>query len=252
MCAVLIVGSVIGMYKVSQKYRADIVFAQGLTSTEIDDAIQKINQAGALGPKDVYFRSLSELFLAKINEVINNEELSQEQKQELFQQIVSNTEASVNAGIQINPKNSQNWLQIANVYEALAIYGVEGAFDLAISNYEKTKKMDPQNPLIPLSIGRTYKTAGEIAKAQMTDPEQMSEEQIQELEDSVNKNFDLALNFFNESLELKLNFAPGYFLSAQVYEAKENKAKAIEYYEVVLEFEPGNEEITTKIEELQE
>ena len=249
MCAILIVGSVIGMYKVSQKYRAALVFAQGLVSENLDDAIQKLSQAGALDPKDDYFRTLSGLFLAKINEVANDQESSQEQKQELFQQLVANAEASANAAAQINPKNSQNWLQLGAVYENLAIYGVEGALDLAIANYEKTKELDPQNPQIPLNIGRVYKAELEKIKFNMAD---LEGQELDQAKEKHKQNFDLSMQYFEKSLELKPNFSAAYFLIAQNYEANDEIEKALENYEIVLQLEPGNEEIEKKIEELQE
>lgn len=162
----MIAGSVFGLYTISQKYAGEVVFNQGLSlinndEPKLDEGIVKIYKAIELDPKDSYFRNLSQAFLFKMGEVANNQELEQEQKQALFQQAVSNTEASINQAIILNPENSQNWLQSGSIYENFISFGVEGTGEMAVLNYQKAWELDPQNPQIPLFIGRTYKSTAE-------------------------------------------------------------------------------------------
>ena len=235
----MIAGSVFGIYVMSQKYAAAVNYSQGLNlinaeEPKLDEGIAKISRTVQLDPKDIYFRNLSQAFLIKINQVLNDDDLSQEEKQEIFQQIVSNAEMSANAAVQVNPKNSQNWFQSAIVYENLFILGVEGAEQMAVLNYQKTAELEPKNPQIPLNLGLLYKLAADRSE----------DEEIKE------QNFELALTEFKKSIELKNNFAPAYFLTAQIYEARDEKDQALENYEIVLYLEPNNEEIIKKIEEL--
>ena len=235
----MIAGSVFGFYTVSQKYAGEVIFNQGLSlinndEPKLDEGIVKIYKAIELDPKDSYFRNLSQAFLFKMSEVANNQELEQEQKQALFQQAVSNAETSINQAITLNPKNSQNWLQSGNIYENFASFGIEGTGEMAVSNYQKAGELDPQNPQIPLNMGRTYKSTAERS----------------EDEEVKNQNLDSALEQFQKSIELKNNFSVAYYLTAQIYELKEDKEKALENYQIVLQLEPENEEIQKKIEEL--
>lgn len=169
-CTVLIVGSVLGLYNISQKYAGAVIYAKGLSlinaeEPKLDEGIININKATTLDAKDVYFRNLSQAFLLKINEIINNQELSQEQRQTQLQRHVSNAEISANNAVLVNPRNSQNWFQLGNVYENLATLNIEGADQLAISSYQKTAELDPQNPLIPFNLGRVYFATGQLDKA---------------------------------------------------------------------------------------
>ena len=235
----LIVGSVFGLYTVSQKYAGAITFTQGLNlinseEPKLDEGIAKIYQAIELEPKDAYFRNLSQAFLFKIQEILNNQELSQEEKQKLFQNQVSNLEMSANAAVQANPQNSQNWLQLANIYKELFSLQVEGSGKLAVLNYQKAAEMDPQNPQIPLNIGWIYKLTADRSE----------DEEVKE------QNFELALTELEKTIELKNNFAVAYFLTAQIYEEQNEKDKALENYQIVLYLEPANEEIAEKIKEL--
>jgi len=254
----LIAGSIFGLYAVSQKYAGAISYAQGLNlinakEPKLDEGIIAINKAATLDPKDSYFRNLSQAFLFKINETLNNQELSQEQRQAEFQKQVSNAEMSATAAVQINPRNSQNWLQLGNVYENLASVNVGGAEELAILNYQKIAELDPKNPQIPLNIGRVYKSTAEIIQIQIAlleQAEKKDEEAINKLRESYDKNLELALAEFKKSIELKNNFSAAYYLTAQVYEAQGKTDLALENYQIVLQLEPGNEEVQKKIEEL--
>jgi len=257
-CIILIVGSIFGLYNIGQKYAGAVIYAKGLSlinaeEPKLDEGIVAIGKAATLDGKDVYYRNLSQVFLFKINEVLNDQELAQEQKQKLLQQIVSNAELSANNAVSVNPKNSQNWVQLGNVYENLASVGVEGTVDLAVLNYQKAAELAPQNPQIPLNIGRVYKTELERLKVQLAVLEaskDVDQAEIEQSKKAYSQNFDLSIEYFKKSIELKPNFSVAYYLVAQNYETNNEKEKALENYQIVLELEPDNEEVAKKIEEL--
>jgi len=260
MGVILIVGSVFVLYNLSQKYQAALAFSQGLDLTnaeepKLDEGIIKLNKAAVLDKKDTYLRNLSQAFLFKINEVLNDQELSEEEKKQVFQLLVSNTENSANSAVQLNPKNSQNWLQIAGVYENFMFLGIEGTGELAVSNYQKTEELTPQNPEIPFILGRIYKFQAEKVQAliaSLEEDEEENEEAIKELEENQDKIFDMAIEKLEKSAQLKIDFTPAYYLMAQVYELKGEKELALENYQIVLLLEPENEEVKDKVEQLQE
>jgi tetratricopeptide (TPR) repeat protein len=257
---ILIVGSGFGLYIVSQKYIGAVVYAKGLSlinaeTPKLDEGMASFNKAINLDQKDIYFRDLSQVFLLKIDEILDNSDLSQEEKQTLFQQVVSNAELSTSVAVQLNPKNSYNWFQLGVVYENLALTGVQGAEELAILNYQKSQELDPQNPQISLNIGRVYKLLAERNRAQITfleSAEGENEEIISKFKESFDVNLEIALEQFNKTAELKPNFSAAYYLAAQTYELKGDKGKALENYQLILQFEPDNEEIQEKVEELRD
>jgi len=239
----LVAGSIICLFKVSQRYKAALIYSEGIglinsQERKLDEGIEKISQAANLDPKDIYFRNLAEALLMKIGEVAQNQGLSNEEKSKTLQSIVVSTESAAAAAVKANPSNSQNWLEIAAVYENLFSLGVEKADEMAISNYQKAKKLDPLNPQIDFSIARTYKALAEKAKGDEAKKEDYT------------KNLNLALDYCDKAIELKINYSVAYYLEGLVYEMDGQKDKALDDYRVVLELEPGNEEITKKIEEL--
>ena len=138
----LIVGSIIGFYTLYQKYAGALNYEKGVTTENLDEAITSLNRAVNLdGGKDVYFRVLSQVFLLKTNEILNNQEMSQEEQKNIFQQAVSAAEASATNAVQINPKDSLNWQQLGSVYENLVPFNVKNADQMAI--LELSKSPDP-------------------------------------------------------------------------------------------------------------
>ena len=256
----LIVGSVFVLYNLSQKYQAALAFSQGLElinaeEPNLDEGMIKLNRAVNLDKKDSYSRNLSQAFLLKINQVLNDQELSEEDKSQVFQLLVSNTENSANSAVQLNPKNSQNWLQKASVYENFMSLGIEGTGELAVSSYQKAEQLSPQNPEIPFILGRVYKSQAERIQVQIAlleQAEEKDEEAIKKLEENREKIFDMAIEKLKKSAQLKIDFSPAYYLMAQVYELKGEKELALENYKIVLLLEPGNEEVKDKVEQLQE
>ena len=252
----LIVGSVFVLYDLSQKYQAALAFSQGLEliNTEkprLDEGIIKLNRAVGLDKKDSYSRNLSQAFLLKINQALNNQELSEEDKKQVFQSLVSNTESFANNAVLLNPKNSQNWLQLGRVYENFMALGVEGAGELAFSSFQKTEELAPQNPEIPFMLARLYKLEAEKIQSQIASLEE-DEETINMLKENRDKIFDMALEKLERSAQLKIDFSLAYYLAAQIYELKGEQELALENYKIILLLEPDNQEIKNKIEELTE
>jgi len=189
----LIVGSIIGFYTLYQKYAGALNYEKGVTTENLDEAITSLNRAVNLdGGKDVYFRVLSQVFLLKTNEILNNQEMSQEEQKNIFQQVVSAAEASATNAVQINPKDSLNWQQLGSVYENLVPFNVKNADQMAIQNYQKAAELDPQNPQFPFFLGRTYFAMS---------------------------NLDEAKKQLEKSLELKTDFTSATDLLKQIEEA---------------------------------
>lgn len=221
---VLIVVSIVGIYSVSQKYAAALNYTQGLNlimakEPKLDEGIKMIDKAIQLDARDVYLRNLSQVVLLKINAVLNDQGLSSEEKQNLFQTLVSGAQSSADNAALLNPRNSQNWAQLGNIYENLALFNAQGAGDLAISSYQKAVELDPQNPQLYLNSGKVYKTMAEMAKLQISilqATEKPDQEAIKKLEESYGKNLELAKQYLQKSIELKKDFQPALDLKEEI------------------------------------
>ncbi len=253
---ILLAGIVVGAYNIGQKYAAAIYYERGLKQyreeLKLDQAITNISKAINFDQKDIYFRDLAQLFLFKTNETLNNQELSEQERQNQLQQNIYNTEILAQRAANINSKDSLNWFHLANIYENLTSL-IEGAEQLAIFNYNKSAELDPKNPQIPLNLGRVYTLTAQKIQQNINileQEEEKDEETIKQLQQLYGKNLDFAQENFKKSLDLKNNFTPAYYLTAQVYEIQEEINLALENYQMVLILEPNNEKVKTRIEEL--
>lgn len=262
-CVFLVVASVAGIYTAVKNYAGALAYVKGLRlindpEPELDQGIAKLQQAANLDKKALYFRDLSQAFLLKINQVLQDPKLSQEEMQAKFQEIVSEAESSAQTATRVEAENSQNWLQLGNVYENLAAINIVQAGDLAVVNFEKAKVLAPQNPQMPLNIGRVYKAAAERTQAQINvleGKEALSPEDratIESLRGERKRISDIGLEELRKAVQLKPNFVIAYYLMAQVYELQGEKNLALQSYSMVLQLEPGNETAKNKLEELTE
>jgi len=205
----LLVGLIVGIYKIGERYAGEVVYAQALEivnspERDLDNGIVKIMRAIELAPgNDNYYRNLSEIFLLKISDVVGNEELSEEQKKEFFQALINNIQSVGETMVQINPLNNQNWFQLGVIYENFIFLGIKGSEGLAINSYQKASELTPQNPQFVYSLGRTYK---------------LMAERIGEEDESYQGILDLAISELEKTLQLKPDFTP----ASQLLEEIEN------------------------------
>lgn len=93
---------------------------------------------------------------------------------------------AINEGRQavaLNPRNPVNWEILGNIYRQIS--GVaENALLFALDAYGRAIMADPLNPMLRLSVGGTYYAI---------------------------QNYDLAIRFFTDAINLKPDFANGYF-----------------------------------------
>ena len=225
---ILVAISIVGIYSVSQKYIAVLNYTKGIglvnaQEPKLDEGIKMINKAIQLDARDIYLRNLSQVILFKIKVILNDEELPLEQKQKVFQALVSNVEASADNATLLNPRNSQNWAQLGNIYRNLALFGVQGAGDLAILSYQKAIELDPQNPQLFLNLAQVYKAIAETAKLQISlvqATEKPDKEVIQKLEESYGKNLELVKQYILKSIELKKDYQPALDFKKEIEELK--------------------------------
>lgn len=257
-CLLLIIGLLGGIYKMGGKYAGALNFATALKlingpASDLDKGIEELVKAANRDKKDVYFRNLSQAVLLKIKAIFEDKTILPPAKPQIVQGLASDVEKFATQAVKLNPANSANWLQLGQVYENLAAVGVGGADDLVVATYKKTKVLAPQNPQIPLNLGRFYNSAAQRLGAQIAALQKeptKNAESIAKLQEKQKQFLASGLEEAKQAIQLKNNFALAYFLSAQIYELQGEKSLALENYQVVLKLEPGNEWVKSKVGEL--
>lgn len=160
-------------YASAQKIYAGNLFFKGISTAAAGansaDALQKtegyFKRAIKLDENDVYYRALMDLNAAKINAILNQQNVPQETMRTQFQTVFPELLAQVQRSIAINPSNYQNWLILGRVYAGVMPLGYPGAYDKAIEAYTTAAKYNPTSPLIPLERARLEVLNNNAAKA---------------------------------------------------------------------------------------
>ncbi len=115
--------------------------------------------------------------------------------QVLLQQAISEGRTATT----LNPRSSLNWEILGSLYRQIS--GVaQNALLFALDSYGRAIQTDPLNPLLRLSVGGTYYAI---------------------------QNYDMAIRFFTDSVNLKPDFANGFYNLSVAYRDKGDLSSAL-------------------------
>lgn len=215
---ILLITSVAFGYLIFQKSFSSVYFAKGYqvasNGGDMGVAESYLIKAVNLSPNDIYYRSLAELGLARINQIVAEygkaETVSDTVKQQL-QQLLSITIARAQAAVDLDKTNYQNWISLGQVYASVPSLDV--AYDNAKRSYEEALVRNPKNPSIYLLLAQL-----ELGKNEL----------------------DKAREYILKALEQKNNYTEAYFLLAQIEIQDKNVAGAISSVQAASIVSPTN------------
>ncbi|OGE31625.1 hypothetical protein A2631_00650 [Candidatus Daviesbacteria bacterium RIFCSPHIGHO2_01_FULL_44_29] len=156
------------------------------------DTYNNLVRAETLNPKsDLYRIDLAQTNFALANQIAQTKgpseaspsgSLTDADKQNI-QQLLSQAINEGRAAVTINKFNPQNWEVLGSIYRQIS--GVaENAFSFSLDAYGRAIDRDPLNPLLRLNVGGIYYSI---------------------------KNYDLAIRFFTDAINLKQDFANAHY-----------------------------------------
>ncbi len=223
-CLVLVLIFSIGfLFLGTQKYMAEIKYLQGLRdwqAAQTEQAILRLKEAINLNPGlDIYWRDISQLYLVRLDEVLQGTDLNAEEMTSQNQILITGAINSAKEAARLNEVNVANWNVRGFVYRnMMGIVG--GAGDWALNSYQKAEELEPTNPYIFTEIGRVY-----ILKFDLGEGEGQ-------------ENFRLALENFERALSLKDDYAPAHFQIAMIYVREGKTEEAIDKIETIKQVAP--------------
>jgi tetratricopeptide (TPR) repeat protein len=225
---VLMAGTVFFAYKTARKFTSIVYFGQANKmlarggNEAIDRVEGKILAASKLNQNDLFFRSLSELYLYKLNSTFNQASLSEQNKADL-QIFLTSAEQSARQAIEFDKTNYTNWLNLGLVYESIVPLGVEKSYENALSAYKEALALNPKSPSIHLRLARL-----EVAA----------------------KNLESAQSYVNNALNEKPNYIDAIIFKAQIDFSMGNKEQARQDLEMALAIDPNNQDVKSLLENL--
>lgn len=190
--------TVSAIYLIIGRYASISAFSNTNKSKDLNEAEYKIIRAIRLSNNnDVYYRTLSDLYLTKLNNLLTENKDNLKSVENDIQSIYSNSEAAARQSTVIDSNDLLNWLQLGKVYETGVALQNKESYDLAKSAYEQAKLLSKNNPSLTLSLAQLEKT---------------------------NKNNEGAIALAKESLSLKSNYVNAYyFLASIAFETNNNQ-----------------------------
>lgn len=204
-----------------QKYLADIYYQKAgqKAGENIDLGIELLKKTIKLNPQaDVYWRDLSQISLLKANQIAQDQKLSEDEKRNLVNQVISDGIFAINQATSLSPNNVANWNVRGFFFRNLIV--VEGAGQLALDSYGKATVLEPTSPYSWTEMGRVY-----ILMAQ-------------KLADSKTGLLSRAKYNLEEAIRLKDDYAPAHYLMAVVFSQEGKEKETISKLEETIKIAP--------------
>lgn len=213
----LILATVFAIYLFAQKYWAGYSYVQALKvlnmNGDLDRAESGISRAGRLDRQDIYFRDLSELGIARIQQILSQSGVAPEILRNQFQNALGSAIQNAQIAANLNPLDPLNWIQMGRIYESVAPLNISGAKDLAINSYNEALKRSPLDPSSYLAMARVEAQSDNIGKAR---------------------------EYIDSALGIKGDFAAALFFLSQIEAQQGNLKEAIQRNEQTVLIAPND------------
>lgn len=215
---VLMLSTISLTYVYTEKFVSVMYFSNSLKSKgdvvqTLDNSEVMLQRAIMLDKNDVYYRSLSQVYISKINYLVSNKEISQDTLKSSLQQLINLAQEKAQLAVSQNSKQYLNYVNLGNVYTALIPLGVVNSYESAMNAFNKAGEFAPNNPSIILS------------KASV---------------EFINKNNTEARRYIKEALDIKRNYIDAIFLLVQIETDEGNLSEAIKQAEFASEVAPND------------
>jgi cytochrome c-type biogenesis protein CcmH/NrfG len=214
---VLMVSAISLTYIYIEKFASVVYFSNALNNNNTMESLTKsegmLLRAISLNKNDVYYRSLSQVYLGKINLLISDTSVSADTLKTDLQQLLNLSQQYASLAVSQNPKQYQNYMNLGNIYAALVPLSVANSYESAGVAYDKAMTLAPNNPSILL------------AKASL---------------EFTNKNNAGARKFIKQALDIKANYIDAIFFLAQIETNEGNLPAAIKQAESAATMAPND------------
>lgn len=183
--------SLVSMWFIGQSLIAKSVFASSLEllgQSKAKETYDTMRRAIVMTPyQEDFRRSFSQVNLTLAQGITQNKDLTDEDRRTALQLIQQSIDEA-KAAIALNPTDATNWQNLATIYDTL-IGAANGADGWTVAAYSQAIVRDPANPKLRLDLGGVYRKL---------------------------KNNEQASKLFEQSAQLKADYANAYFNMADI------------------------------------
>ncbi len=135
------------------------------TAESINNAETRTLKALSFYESDYFYRILSDVNLAKIAFVSRNAKSLSDADTAALQTVLKTAIETAQKAVAFDQTKAGNWLTLSRIYGDLVPLGVEGAYESAVSSYNKSLELSPKDPTIYFSLGKIEAARGDAAAA---------------------------------------------------------------------------------------
>jgi tetratricopeptide (TPR) repeat protein len=216
----------LGFYALGRSYTAEIVFNRSLIAAQAGNGTNTYNlqrNAIILMPSVTrYHSTYAQTNLALANTLAatiekegqmasgSAEGKKQEEDRKLITTLIQQAIEQAKVATNLAPENVNAWENLGQTYNSL-IGIAQGADTWAIASYEKAIQLEPANPILRVTLGGLHLRQ---------------------------RNIDEAISLFSGAINLKPDYANGYYNLANAYRLKGDLERAIKAYEETIKLTP--------------
>jgi len=204
--------------------RANVTLQTAQSIEDVERSKFLFEYAASLNASDVYFRALSNISLAQVNGLLQDESTNVEELRSRFQNVFGQALSYARTAVVVNPKSYDNYLTLGNVLESVVALNVPDAYENAKIAYEEARKLNPNSPVVPYLLARL-----EINK----------------------NNINGAKEKIGEALQLKPFYFDAIVLLGRIQIGEGNTSEALISFSVAQSLDPENQDIKAIIQSLQ-
>jgi cytochrome c-type biogenesis protein CcmH/NrfG len=228
----ILVAAAAGTFKYIERFASISYYSQTIqafqTSTDnptprIENAQLSIAKTLALYVNDLYLRTYSQVYLAKMNSLAAKGSNLTDTEKTTFQTSLQEAISGAQIATTFDNGNQLNFQALGNVYSAALGFGVKDVYDKTIEAYAKAAELNPANPGIQLSLASAAFVGGKIDDAKM---------------------------YANKALELKSDYLDAYITIAQIFKNEGDNKSALIYANQALSLYPDNQDLVKYVEAL--
>lgn len=227
-----------GSYFTFLNYFSDVTFAKAAAQTEPNKAIEHVAKAiNRNGQDDRYYRTASQLALGLLSTELKKGQTQDPNRAALIQNYLTSAIDLARRATQIGERESQNWTNLGNVYEAL-LGLVQDVDKLAEESYLKAAELRPGDPSFHNRIGSMYLTKADLVRQLARSAVADTSRYVQEYNASLEK----AEVAFKKAVELASNYGLAIYNLGAVYDRQGKVREAITEIEKIIPFnanQPG-------------
>jgi tetratricopeptide (TPR) repeat protein len=217
-----------GSAALSFEYMTRVISVHYLQNTimavNVADAESNIAKAISLYSNDLYFRTYSQVYIAKLNSLAAKSGASpSDSDKAALQSSLDQAISGAQAAISYDSTNYLNYKTLGSVYDVAQSLGISGAGDKAIAAYKTASTLNPQNPGLKLALAHDSFVAGNMQDAK---------------------------NYANQALSLKSDYIDALLTLSQIATKEGNNNDAIAYASQALALSPQDKNLAQYVDSL--